>query len=268
MSKIEGGLRTNNAFAKKTWIGKPLVSVITVVYNSETLIEKTILSVLEQTYFNIEFIIIDGFSSDKTIEIIKKYNNQIAYWMSEKDSGLYDAMNKGLSYATGEYVWFINSGDKIYADEVLETIFEIEGADADIYYGETMMIGSTDEEIGLRRLSTPEELSWKSFRKGMLVSHQSIIVRKSIAPLFETQYRFSADFDWVLKCLKKAKNVKNTKMVLSKFLDGGLTKKNIVPGLKERFRIMCKHYGYFSTFFNHLILGWNFIWYVKKNKRF
>ena len=91
----------------------PKISVITVVYNSVSYIERTIQSVLSQTYPHIEYIIIDGGSGDGTTEIIKKYSGSLAYWVSEPDKGLYDAMNKGLAKATGEFVWFINSGDEI-----------------------------------------------------------------------------------------------------------------------------------------------------------
>src|SRR5688572_4810851 len=93
----------------------PLLSIITVVYNGEQLLEKTILSILNQTYTNIEYLIIDGRSKDRTVDIIKKYENKISYWVSEPDKGIYDAMNKGMNAAKGDYIWFINAGDVIHA---------------------------------------------------------------------------------------------------------------------------------------------------------
>ena len=108
--KIEGGLRKSGRF-KKDEPGKPLVTVVTAVYNAEDYIEETIQSVINQTYDNIEYIVIDGGSSDGTLEIIKKYENNIDYWISEKDSGLYEALNKGFSAANGTYMSYINAGD-------------------------------------------------------------------------------------------------------------------------------------------------------------
>ncbi len=246
----------------------PKISIITVVFNSEKYLENTILSIIHQTYPFTEYIIIDGGSKDNTVNIIKKYEKYITYWVSEPDKGLYDAMNKGLKAATGDFVWFINSGDRIYSEEVLENFLRNIEKSADIYYGETVMIDENGKEIGMRRLKTPEHLTWKSLLMGMVVSHQSIIVKKSNAPLFDLTFRFSADFEWVIKSLRNSQNIVNTNLILSKFLDGGLTKHNIIPGLKERFRIMIKNYGFFKTIFNHLVLGIKFLTFVSKHKRF
>ena len=102
---------------------KPKVSIITVVFNGENIIEKTMQSVFAQTYDNIEYIIVDGKSSDNTLSIIEKYKEKISVLISEKDKGLYDAMNKGLQVATGDYVWFMNGGDQIADAQVLTKIF-------------------------------------------------------------------------------------------------------------------------------------------------
>jgi hypothetical protein len=192
----------------------PLVSVITVVYNGLNLIEKTIHSVVRQTYPNIEYIVIDGGSSDGTVEIIRLYETDICFWISEPDQGIYDAMNKGLATATGDYVWFMNAGDQIYSNDTLEKIFadstlqpikaSVSGLCAKIFFGDTMIVNSDYREVGLRRLRPPEVLTWKSFKKGMLVCHQAIIVSRHIAEPFDPKYRHSADFDWVVRALKKA----------------------------------------------------------------
>jgi Glycosyltransferases involved in cell wall biogenesis len=146
---LQGGKRINGTYNLQSSKAQPIVSVITVVWNSEKLLERTINSVLEQTYTNIEYIIIDGGSEKGTLDIIKKYEDKIAYWMSEKDKGLYDAMNKGLQLATGDYVWFINSGDAIYDNET--TANAIANAnDADIIYGDTILVNETYQPIGLR----------------------------------------------------------------------------------------------------------------------
>lgn len=246
----------------------PKLSIVTVVYNSINLIEDTILSISEQTYPNIEYIIIDGGSTDGTVDIIKKHGEKIAFWSSTKDKGLYDAMNKGLERATGDYVWFINSGDLIYDKHTAENIFSSKTSYADVYYGETEIIGNNKETIGLRRLSTPEKLNWKSLKDGMLVCHQSFIVKKALAPLYGLNFRHAADFEWVLICLKKSKQIENTHLILSKFLDGGQTKQNIIKGLKERFKIMSIHYGLLPTLLRHFKIGTKFFIYLIKHKRF
>ena len=120
--KGEGGLRTKGYF-KKSYEDKPLISIITVVFNGEKYLEETIQSVINQTYSNVEYIIIDGGSSDGTLDIIKKYEERIDYWVSEKDKGIYDAMNKGIDVASGEWINFMNAGDGFYADDVLDKIF-------------------------------------------------------------------------------------------------------------------------------------------------
>jgi len=246
----------------------PKLSVITVVYNSEQFIERTIQSVLGQTYSNIEYIIIDGGSSDKTIDLIKKYNSLSGNWISEKDNGLYDAMNKGLLRVTGDYVCFLNSGDTFFSNDTIENVFSGISEHPDVIYGETMIVDSEGNEIGLRRLKTPENLTWKSFKKGMLVCHQSIYVKSAIAENYNLKYKYSADFDWVLKVLKNAKTIHNSSLVLTRFLDGGINKKNIRKGLYERFKIMAKNYGLIFTIFFHIPIGIKFIWYYFRNKRF
>jgi glycosyltransferase involved in cell wall biosynthesis len=244
------------------------ISIISVVYNSENLIEQTIKSVIGQSYTNIEFIIIDGESKDRTVEIIKKYESRLTYWISEPDMGLYDAMNKGLFRATGDYVCFLNSGDQLYSPDTLEKAFSNLQGTPDILYGETMIVDLQGNEIGLRRLKAPEKLTWKSFREGMLVCHQSIYVKREIAPKYDLRYRIASDFDWVLKALKKAKTTHNTELILTRFLDGGMNKKNIRRALTERFKIMAINYGFFSTLFRHLMIGMRFFFYYLKNKRF
>src|ERR1700741_2610648 len=149
---------------------QPKLSVITVVFNNLRDIERTMLSVLNQTYPNIEYIVIDGLSNDGTLDIIRKYRDRIKL-VSEKDNGIYDAMNKGLNMATGDYVLFMNSGDEIYATDTVSKVFATT-EDADIYYGETEMINDDGEILGQRRHKAPEKFTWRSFKYGMSVSHQ------------------------------------------------------------------------------------------------
>lgn len=234
---------------------KPLFSIITVTYNAEAFVEKTILSVLGQTYPDIEYILIDGASTDGTMEIVKKYKDNPHFsWKSEPDNGLYDAMNKALKLATGDYVWFINAGDTLHSATTVEQLADsIPGKLLpDVIYGETAIIDERGKKLGMRRLKTPERLTWKSFRMGMLVCHQSFLVRPIIAPDFDLSYPRSADFDWCVNCLKNADDIYNSHMVLSNFLEGGMSTSQRKESLKERFQIMKKHYGVFIVTLLHL----------------
>ncbi|HEX8608911.1 MAG TPA: glycosyltransferase family 2 protein, partial [Pedobacter sp.] len=134
---------------------QPKLSVITIVYNNVKDIERTMLSVLNQSYPNIEYILIDGASNDGTQAVIGRYRNQLAFFLSEPDQGIYDAMNKGLALATGDYVLFMNSGDEIYAPETVRDVFETDDS-ADIYYGETEMYNEQWKSLGQRRHCAPE----------------------------------------------------------------------------------------------------------------
>jgi glycosyltransferase involved in cell wall biosynthesis len=246
----------------------PKVSIITVVFNGARFLEATIRSVINQKCRNFEYIIVDGGSTDGTLDIIHKYEKQISKWSSGTDSGLYDAMNKGIDLAIGDYLWFINAGDEIYDIEVLCKLFKDENAEADIFYGETLIIDPNGKEIGMRRQKIPEMLNWKSLKRGMVVSHQSIIVKKEIAPLYDLGYKCSADIDWVIKSLKASHKIINTHLILSRFMDGGRSKSTIAPSLKERFRIMVRNYGLVSTLINHVPIAFRFIVFILRNRRF
>lgn len=246
----------------------PKISIITVVYNDAQGLETTLTSVANQSYKNIEYIVVDGASKDGTLEVIKKNEFKISVWKSEPDKGIYDAMNKGLALASGDYVWFMNAGDIIFSDNTLSEIFTNCEANADVYYGETQEINLEGETIGLRRLKTPEQLNWLSFKRGMLVSHQSILIKKSLCKKYDTQYKISADIDWVIYALRKSKKIINTKLILSKFEVGGMSRQNIKTGLQERFKIMVNHYGFISTALNHIPIAFKFFGYLIKNKRF
>ena len=232
----------------------PKISIITVVFNGEKYIGRTIESVVGQTYKELEYIIIDGKSTDRTLELIGGFEG-IHQVVSEPDKGLYDAMNKGLKAASGDYVWFLNSGDQIYNSTTIETLVAGLNGMPDIIYGGTMIIDEAQNEVGDRRLKPPVQLSWKSFRQGMVVCHQSIIVRREGAPAYNLEYRLSADIDWAIRAAKDASQIHNSNLVLSRFLEGGLTEHNIKAGLKERFSIMRHYYGLIPTVLRHFVFG-------------
>jgi glycosyltransferase involved in cell wall biosynthesis len=233
---------------------KMLFSIITVTYNAAQWLERTIQSVISQSYSPVQYIIIDGNSTDGTLDIIEKYQSAIAYCVSEPDGGLYDAMNKGLKLASGDYVWFINAGDTLYSKDTVQEIVNTlnTGNLPEIIYGETEIVDAQGSPLGMRRLKAPENLSWKSFSMGMLVCHQSFIVKRTIAVPYNLQYRFTADYDWCIRCMKNANTIFNTHLVLSRFLEAGLSAVNRKESLKERYQIMCENYGKIPTQIRHV----------------
>ncbi|WP_437920146.1 glycosyltransferase family 2 protein [Sphingobacterium sp. LRF_L2] len=230
------------------------ISIITIVYNNIRDIEFTIQSVVKQTYRNVEYIIIDGLSTDGTLDVIKKYSEHIDLLISEKDNGIYDAMNKGLAKATGEYVLFLNSGDELYEATTLEKIFSGE-EDADIYYGETKLVDEHRQILGDRRHKTPEHFNWRSFRYGMNICHQAIYIKRSLTVPYDTSYKLSADIDWVIKAAKKSSHIVNVNDYVAKYLVGGMSQKRHKQSLNERFTIFKKHYGTIPNLLNHGVIA-------------
>lgn len=245
---------------------KPVLSVITVVYNNAEHIERTLLSVLTQTYPNIEYIIVDGASTDGTLKIINRYRSLISRLFSEKDEGIYDAMNKGLAAVTGDYVVFMNSGDEFYDYYTVEKVFA-SSPDADIYYGETEMINDEGESLGQRRHQAPEQLDWTGFKYGMSISHQAIYVRSSLVLPFDRRYKLSADIDWIIRIAARAEKIVNVHQYVAKYLVGGMSKARHRQSLMERFDIMRRYYGFFPTVANHLVIAGNLVKYWLKHRR-
>ena len=244
------------------------ISIITVVYNSEKYIRRTIESIVGQDYPGVEYIVIDGKSKDTTMQIVNEYRDRIAVVVSEPDKGLYDAMNKGLRLATGSYVLYINSGDALSSPTLLSDIFNNVPADSDVIYGDTQITDEDGNILHNRRHRPPEQLSWRDYKRGMLVCHQSFIAKRTLCNEYDTQYRYAADFDWCLNILLKSRVVTNYGKDISLFMDGGQTKRTIVPGLKERYRIMCKYYGKAKATFWNFILGVKFGWWMIWHKWF
>ena len=245
---------------------KPKLTVITVVYNNARDIERTLLSVSNQTYSNIEYIVIDGASTDGTLDIINNYKDRLSKIISEPDKGIYDAMNKGLALATGDYVLFMNSGDELYSPQTVVEVFAA-ATDADIYYGETEMINDKGESLGQRRHKAPERFNWRSFKYGMNVSHQAIYIKRSIVEPYDPQYQLSADIDWIIRAAKKAKSIVNVHQYVAKFLVGGTSKAKHRQSLQERFKIMQRYYGSVPTVLNHLVIAFNLGWYWLRYRR-
>jgi glycosyltransferase involved in cell wall biosynthesis len=245
---------------------KPLLSVITVVFNNVEHIERTVLSVVNQTYSEIQYIVIDGVSTDGTLEILQRFNNNIDVLVSEPDKGIYDAMNKGLKIAKGEYVLFMNSGDEFYENNTVKQVFK-SSPNADIYYGETEMLDESLVNQGRRRHQTPLQLNIESFKYGMSVGHQAIFIKKIIVKSYDQKFKLSADIDWILDAIVKADKIVNTQIVTTKYLMGGLSKKKHLQSLKERYQIFKKYYGFLPNLFNHIVIAKNLAWFYLKNRK-
>ena len=291
----------------------PTFSIITVTYNAEATIEVTLRSVQQQTYRQVEHIIVDGGSKDHTLSIIEKYKDSYLHVISEPDKGLYDAMNKGIRLATGDYLCFLNAGDSFHEVDTLEKIVngnrelsivnpqssilnpqssivnsqpsivtfrssegramlasampsrdEIvakQNCQSSILYGQTAIVNADREFLRMRRHTAPEVLTWKSFKRGMLVCHQAFFVKRTLADPYDLQYKYSSDFDWCIRMMKKADVITNTHLILIDYLDEGMTTRHHKASLLERLRIMAKHYGWFTSIIMHL---WFIIRLMKK----
>ena len=247
------------------------VSIVTITYNAARTLQRTLDSVACQTYADIEHLIIDGASKDDTVAIAERYkamSHHEVVIQSEPDKGLYDAMNKGLQKATGDYLVFLNAGDTLYAPDTIETVvrcvqqppllLERAGGEAPaVIYGDTAITDAEGNFLHLRTHRPPEQLTWKSFKQGMLVCHQAFYVLTSLARQipYDLQYRHSADVDWCIRIMREAERQQlalvNTHAILANFEEGGDTTQHHRDSLKERFKIMMHHYGLVQTVVMH-----------------
>lgn len=259
----------------------PLVSIITITYNAEKVLQKTIENILEQSCKNFEYIIVDGNSKDSTTNIIQRFPNhkfnsleeaanrtehpEGIIWISESDKGLYDAMNKGIQMAKGEFVWFINAGDKIYDKDTMQRISDVftQNSTAEIIYGQSLIIDENDKPLGERHKIAPKVLTIKSMLNGLVVCHQSILVKTSIVDLYDTQYRIAADYDWVCKAVEKSKFNCYIDQYISRFMVAGISTQQRKKAWGERFRIMKKHFGLCTTLWAHFIIAIKYPFSIK-----
>ena len=243
----------------------PLFSIITVCYNAAADLRRTIGSVDAQTFRRFEHIIIDGASTDDTPVVLQDSASAGRKIVSEPDQGIYDAMNKGLGMASGDYLIFLNAGDRFHGSDSLQIYADsIESSDYPaIVYGQTSLVDAEGNYVGERHLTAPEQLTYKSFAQGMLVCHQSMAVLRRIAPLYNTRYRFSADYDWCVRCLQHSRRNVYTGRIMCDYLSEGMTTANRRASLVERFRIMSHYYGFFPTLARHFGFMRRFIRYNK-----
>ncbi len=238
-------------------------TVATVTYNAGQTIRRTLDSVSAQTYDAVEHILVDGCSTDTTISEVQHYVERNTdqrhphniVLIREPDDGLYDAMNKALAAAKGDYIIFLNAGDKFHAQTTLADVaaqltrYNQSRLPA-VIYGQTDLVDDEGRFLRHRRLSAPENLCSRGFLSGMLVCHQSFYARTDIARRnpYDLRYRFSADYDWCLRILRQAERrelrIHNTQLTLTDYLAEGMTTRNHRRSLVERLRIMARHFGW------------------------
>lgn len=215
----------------------------------------TMESIVNQSFSNFEHIVVDGASKDDTVAVIRKFSPRSRI-LSEPDRGLYDAMNKGLDMARGKYLLFLNAGDAFHSFDTLQQYANaiIENNNPDIIYGDTEIVDTNRVFLRNRHLSVPETLTFESFANGMLICHQAFMVRRELADYYNLEYKFSADYDWTLRCIRKSNPARNINLheVTIDYLESGLTDRNHKSSLKERYDIMCKFYGTMPTIFRHI----------------
>jgi glycosyltransferase involved in cell wall biosynthesis len=217
---------------------KPVVSIITVVFNGADVLEGTIQSILEQTYDNIEYIIIDGNSTDGTMEIIRKYQDSIANWITEPDRGIYDAMNKGIAMASGEWINFMNAGDTFYQSNTIESIYTTCDPKADIIFGAQELV--YPDRFTVVKRTRPLRDVWK----GNICWHQSLFVRTALLKHrpFDLSYEICADFDFLLYAFMHKKAFHDSGQIVSKILLGGFSDNNLLRANNEKWRISKKYW--------------------------
>lgn len=229
-----GGLRTRG-IKKSSQPDKPLITVVTVVYNGEATLEQTIQSVVNQTYDNVEYIIIDGASTDGTLDIIKKYEDKIDYWQSEPDKGIYDAMNKGIGLATGDYIALLNSGDWYENDTVGIVVSKIEdNPSTDIFYGMMRIYSVNDTFLWVYGYT-------HNYLKQSMISHPTSFVAKKIYAIYKynLKYKSAADYDLFLTLFQKGYKFYFIEKILANYILGGMSDSFV--GKKETSKVRFKH---------------------------
>ena len=211
------------------------VSIITATYNSAATLRDTLDSVLAQTYQDIEYIIVDGLSADGTQEIVKAYEARFGgrlRLVSEKDKGLYDAMNKGVRMATGDWILFMNAGDTFASDDVLQCLFDaVDPAQADVIYGDVVKGGQVK--------AAPRE--FRLYHR-MLFCHQSVLTRRSclLDTPFDICHRLSADFKFFLLQYQQGARFQYVPLPVSVFDTGGVSNRSRSKGLLDNIRVVCE----------------------------
>lgn len=250
--KAGGGLRSKGIY-KQSLPNKPLITIITVAFNSASTIEDAIQSVISQSYDNVEYIIIDGGSIDSTLEIIKKYEHAIDYWISEKDSGIYDAMNKGISLSSGDYIGMLNSDDMFSDENVLQTIANrFCKTKVDAVFS-CLNIVDKNNLIKVKRKYRVAKLNSVLLRIGLMPPHPTFYCKKScyeIDGMYKTDYKIAADFEMITRLLVRQKiSWSFIDKVTVTMRSGGLSNSGFMTRVKLNLEIVraCKENGLYTN---------------------
>ena len=228
------------------------ISIVTISYNSEKTIRDTILSVLSQTYFDIEYIVIDGGSTDGTIDIIEEYRDKISIFISEPDEGIYDAMNKGISLAKGEFVGILNSDDFYNTDVIEGLVSFIKGNPClDCVYSDVVYVRRENPKK-ITRVYSSKNFAQKMIRFGFMIPHSGFYAKKELFDKFgyyKMGYRVSADFELMARFMKKGATFGYYDKIMVKMRDGGISSSGFLWRIHQNFEIVraCRENGIFSS---------------------
>ncbi len=213
--------------------GQPKISIVTVVLNSARELQQTAISVSNQDYQEIEWIVMDGGSSDGTLEVIKSNQEKIAFWVSEADGGIYDAMNKGLILATGDWVNFMNAGDVFAANNILTSVFKNPRGDVDVVYGDSV---AAYPGFSVFRPALPANQLWK----GMVCSHQSVFFKRGILlhQGYDVSFRIAADHELLYRLYCQGYRFVQIPVTVSVWKTGGVSDRKQVQSARERTRLV------------------------------
>jgi len=250
----------------------PYITIITVVFNGQYLIEKTIQSVVNQNNKkNIQYIIIDGASEDVTLDIINKYEKKIDILISEKDDGIYDAMNKGIKYATGEWIYFLNAGDTLDSLNMIENIkLASLSKIADVIYGDFNLIYS---QRSIKKLHKTKEFINIDFLQKSTICHQALIFRTELFRElggYNLKYEICSDYDKLLQIFLAGKVIKKIDLTICNYLDGGISSKHYIKSALERLKIIkyrLNHSKLYYIIYQYITILRAFLYSIRKIKK-
>lgn len=240
----------------------PTISIVTVTRNDAAGLAATLASIRQQTYRYIDYVIVDGGDDTESPVLVEENEQWVRHYIREPDRGIYDAMNKGLERASGDFVCFINAGDCLYAPDTLQQVAEAISDQVDVVFGEVLFVDENYRSLGLRSEVTtqrlPEDLSWRSLALGMVVSHQGFFARRSLAPDY-LQGNLCADVDWVIRVLKVSRGNVCLDRPLARFVIGGISQRRFHRAMWDRFRVLSAHFGVMRTALNHFTIIGRFL---------
>lgn len=253
-TKAEGGLRTAGRI-KQARPGEPLVSVITVTYNRADTLEDTIRSVLAQTYSNIEYIVIDGGSTDGTLDLLRRYEASIDYWLSESDAGMYDAMNKGIRLASGDYIGMLNSDDFYSSDKSVATILSaFHDGEFDAVHGDLKIVARNDVSR-VQRYHRLRAFTTGNLRFGIIPAHPTFYCKKCLymrTGPYKTSYRVAADCEMIIRAIVRCSaKLTYIDMDLVTMRSGGISNNGVLGRIQQNFELVraCRENGIYTNIF-------------------